>query len=46
MDPERNSVIYGELDRVMENTGEDKPILIFGDFNGHVGFLSLLRDGI
>lgn len=42
-DTERNVGIYGRLDAIIESSGELVPLLVFGDFNGHVGYLGEQR---
>ena len=43
-DLDRNRVIYGEIDKIMNGIGEGVPVAILGDFNGHVGFLGSPRE--
>ena len=38
-DRNRNNKIYREIIRLIDEIGEEKLLVIMGDFNGHVGFL-------
>ena len=38
-DKERNKYIYEYLDLMMRDLDNQMPVIVMGDFNGHVGFL-------
>ena len=38
-DKVRNAGIYGQLNKLMEEVGEEEKVVVMGDFNSHIGFI-------